>query len=107
MPWVWGKYKSSGNAKAETYGCYVGINNITTAQNNQDSYLFLPGAGYRVNDVTNPRMENFGVTNYWSSEYIKFFDTEGGHCLSVSEDYGLVASSSKGDLGSLIRCVSN
>ncbi|WP_291586549.1 fimbrillin family protein [Bacteroides sp.] len=107
MPWVWGKYKSSGNAKAETYGCYVGINNITTAQNNQDSYLFLPGAGYRVNDVTNPRMENFGVTNYWSSEYIKFFDTEGGHCLSVSEDYGLVASSSRGDFGFLIRCVSN
>lgn len=107
MPWVWGKYKSSGYAKAETYGCYVGITDVTTAQNNQDSYLFLPGAGHRVNDAINPRMENLGTTNYWSSTYIKFFTEEGGYCLAVSEFYGLDSSSSRGDLGFLIRCVSN
>lgn len=107
MPRVWGKYKSSGYAQTETYGYYIGITNVTTAQNNQDSYLFLPGAGQRVNDSANPRMENLGITNYWSSEYIKYFDTEGGYCLAVSEDYGLSVSSSRGDWGFLIRCVSN
>lgn len=107
MPRVWGKYRSSGYAKADTYGCYIGIEDVTLAQNNQDSYLFLPGAGQRGNDAVNPRMENLGITNYWSSEYIKFFGEEGGHCLAVSEEYGLMTSTSRGDYGFLIRCVSN
>lgn len=100
---VWSTYSSS---RGSSNGYYWGTTNATTAKNNQDSYVFLPAAGYRISSGDTRYVGSRG--EYWSSVargsdtayYLYFGSTYvTAGTTSSSADYRYIAHS--------LRCVAN